>query len=39
MSQNYQVWKTTELAQKYLSGVRSAVPLATEQIEIILRII
>ncbi|NER02882.1 MAG: class I SAM-dependent methyltransferase [Okeania sp. SIO3C4] len=39
MSQNYQVWTKAELAQKYLSGVRSAIPLATEQIEIILRII
>ncbi|NEO55025.1 MAG: methyltransferase domain-containing protein [Okeania sp. SIO3B5] len=39
MSQNYQVWTKADLAQKYLSGVRSAIPLATEQIEIILRII
>ncbi|NES71224.1 MAG: class I SAM-dependent methyltransferase, partial [Okeania sp. SIO2D1] len=39
MSQNYQVWTKVELSQKYLSGVRSAIPLATEQIEIILRII
>ena len=39
MNNNYQVWKTTELSQKYLSGVRRAIPLATEQIEIILRII
>lgn len=39
MNNNYQVWKTAELSQKYLSGVRSAIPLATEQIEIILRII
>ncbi len=39
MNNNYQVWKTAELSQKYISGVRSAIPLATEQIEIILRII
>ena len=39
MNNDYQVWKTAELSQKYLSGVRSAIPLATEQIEIILRII
>ncbi len=39
MNNNYQVWKTTELSQKYLSGVKSVIPLATEQIEIILRII
>ncbi|MDJ0519632.1 MAG: class I SAM-dependent methyltransferase [Trichodesmium sp. MO_231.B1] len=39
MNNNYQVWKTVEFSQKYLSGVISAIPLATEQIEIILRII
>ncbi|MGD1713500.1 hypothetical protein [Dapis sp. BLCC M172] len=39
MNNNYQVWKTAELSQKYLSGVRSAIPLAIEEIEIILRII
>lgn len=39
MNNNYQVWKTAELSQKYLSGMRGGFPLGTEQIEIILRII
>jgi ubiquinone/menaquinone biosynthesis C-methylase UbiE len=33
------VWKSGELAEKYLSGVRGAIPMAGEQIEIILRVI
>ena len=36
---DYDIWKETELAEKYLSGVRGAIPLAKEQIELILRII
>jgi ubiquinone/menaquinone biosynthesis C-methylase UbiE len=32
-------WKTEQLASTYIEGVRGAIPLATEQIEIILRII
>lgn len=32
-------WKTENLADTYLDGVRSAIPLANEQIEIILRLI
>ncbi|MGD1713501.1 class I SAM-dependent methyltransferase [Dapis sp. BLCC M172] len=39
MNNNYQVWKTAELSQKYLSGMRGGFPLATEQIDIMLRII
>jgi ubiquinone/menaquinone biosynthesis C-methylase UbiE len=36
---NYEVWKAKEVAEKYLSGVRGAVPLAQVQIEIMVRII
>jgi tRNA (cmo5U34)-methyltransferase len=32
-------WKTEQLASTYIEGVRGAIPLASEQIEIILRII
>jgi len=39
MNNNYQIWTTAELSEKYLSGVRSAIPLANEQISIMLRII
>ncbi|HBV95563.1 MAG: methyltransferase type 12 [Peptococcaceae bacterium BICA1-7] len=34
-----QAWKTPELANKYLSGVRGAIPLANEQIEVMMRLI
>ncbi|MEL7038425.1 MAG: class I SAM-dependent methyltransferase [Cyanobacteria bacterium J06592_8] len=33
------VWKNAQLAQTYLEGVRGAIPLANEQLEMILRII
>lgn len=36
---NDQVWQSPALAEKYLTGVRGAIPLATEQIDIILRVI
>lgn len=36
---NYEVWKSKEVTEKYLSGVRGAVPLAQVQIEIMVRII
>jgi ubiquinone/menaquinone biosynthesis C-methylase UbiE len=38
---NYKMesWKTENLAETYLDGVRSAIPLANEQIEILLRLI
>lgn len=36
---DYEVWKSKEVAEKYLSGVRGAIPLAQEQIEIMLRVI
>jgi ubiquinone/menaquinone biosynthesis C-methylase UbiE len=34
-----EAWKTPELANKYLSGVRGAIPLANEQIEVMIRLI
>jgi ubiquinone/menaquinone biosynthesis C-methylase UbiE len=33
------VWQTDELTQTYLAGVRGAIPLAQEQIEVMLRLI
>ena len=36
---HYEVWKSRELSEKYLTGVRGAIPLAREQIEIMLRVI
>ncbi|MBZ8181273.1 class I SAM-dependent methyltransferase [Oscillatoria salina] len=39
MKPSYQVWKTEEISKKFLEGVRSAIPLAAEQIEILLRVI
>ena len=39
MNQNYQVWETAELSQTFLEGVRGAIPLASEQIDVMLRII
>ncbi|AFZ37617.1 Methyltransferase type 11 [Stanieria cyanosphaera PCC 7437] len=36
---NYQIWQNKDLAHTYLSGVRSAIPLAKEQIDCLLRII
>lgn len=35
----YEIWKTPELAKKFLTGVRGAVPLAHEQINLLLKII
>lgn len=35
----YKIWQRQDLSQSYLEGVRGAIPLATEQIEIILRVI
>jgi ubiquinone/menaquinone biosynthesis C-methylase UbiE len=39
MNQNYQVWKTQQLSRNFLEGVRGAIPLASEQIDVLLRII
>lgn len=36
---NDTVWQTTQLAQTYLEGVRGAIPLAQEQIDVMLRLI
>ena len=33
------VWQTDDLTQTYLSGIRGAIPLAQEQIEVMLRLI
>jgi len=35
----YEIWKNSEVAQTFLTGVRGAIPLATEQINCLLRII
>lgn len=38
-SSNYEVWKSKEVAERYLNGMRGAFPLAQEQIGIMLRVI
>jgi tRNA (cmo5U34)-methyltransferase len=37
--QNYEIWKTAKLSKTFLEGVRGAIPLAVEQIDILLRVI
>src|SRR3990170_2347932 len=32
-------WKSEELVRKYLDGIRAAIPLAAEQIDVMLRVI
>ncbi|MEA5543271.1 class I SAM-dependent methyltransferase [Limnoraphis robusta Tam1] len=39
MTRTDEVWKTAQLAQTFLEGVRGAIPLANQQLEMILRII
>lgn len=39
MSKGAEVWKSNELARTFLEGVRGAIPLAQEQIDIMLRLI
>ncbi|MBE9129602.1 class I SAM-dependent methyltransferase [Coleofasciculus sp. LEGE 07092] len=39
MTRADEVWKTEQLAKTFLEGVRGAIPLATEQIEFMLRVI
>lgn len=39
MTKKYTVWKREDLSKRYLEGVRSAIPLADYQIEIILLLI
>ena len=34
-----EVWKSSTLAEKYLTGVRGAIPMAKEQLQIMLRIV
>jgi tRNA (cmo5U34)-methyltransferase len=36
---NYEVWKTKSLSERYLTGIRGAVPLAKEQFDVILKLI
>ena len=36
---DYKIWTETSVAQNFLKGVRSAIPLATAQIDCLLRII
>jgi cyclopropane fatty-acyl-phospholipid synthase-like methyltransferase len=36
---NYEVWKTKDLAKKYLNGIRGAFPLEREQFEVFKRLI
>jgi SAM-dependent methyltransferase len=38
-SQDYNVWKSSEVVQNFLTGVRGAVPLAGEQIDVLLRLL
>ena len=33
------IWKSSSLVKKYLSGVRGAIPLASEQLDIVMRLI
>jgi tRNA (cmo5U34)-methyltransferase len=35
----YKIWQSSELSRTYLEGVRGAIPLAAEQIDILLRVI
>ncbi|WP_413163422.1 class I SAM-dependent methyltransferase [Capilliphycus salinus ALCB114379] len=39
MKRTDEVWKTAQLAQTFLEGVRGAIPLANEQLQMILRIV
>lgn len=39
MPKTYEVWKNEQLAHTFLTGVRGAIPLANEQIAVMLRII
>src|SRR3989304_1905598 len=39
MTRSDEVWKSEALAQTFLQGVRGGIPLATEQIEVMLRLI
>ncbi|HEX2623026.1 MAG TPA: class I SAM-dependent methyltransferase [Phototrophicaceae bacterium] len=39
MARNDTVWHSAEVAQRFLSGVRGSIPLAAEQIDVMLRVI
>lgn len=39
MESPHEVWKTEDLATKYLSGIRAAIPYAADQIEMMLHVI
>ena len=39
MTKTDEVWKSPQLAETFLEGVRGAIPLASEQLEMILRIV
>ena len=39
MARTDEVWKESSLAATYLEGVRAAIPLAQEQIDVMLRLI
>ncbi|MBC8170785.1 MAG: class I SAM-dependent methyltransferase, partial [Anaerolineae bacterium] len=38
-ARNDMVWQSAEVAQRFLSGVRGSIPLAAEQIDVMLRVI
>jgi tRNA (cmo5U34)-methyltransferase len=38
-SRNDNIWQTEELARKYLDGVRGAIPLADEQVDVMMRLL
>jgi tRNA (cmo5U34)-methyltransferase len=38
-SRNDTIWQTEELARKYLDGVRGAIPLADEQVDVMMRLL
>jgi len=39
MQRKDEVWKSSELVETYLHGVRRAVPLASEQIDVMMRLV
>ena len=39
MNMTSEIWKSEELVNKYLTGMRSAIPLVAEQIDVMLRVV
>ncbi|NJO72196.1 MAG: class I SAM-dependent methyltransferase, partial [Oscillatoriales cyanobacterium RM1_1_9] len=39
MTRTDEVWKTATLSKNFLEGVRGAIPLAAEQLDILIRIL